>query len=96
MSRSIGDKIAHDIGVISEPEIFCFNINDKCEYLVIGSDGIWQYLENENVSEIIRPFFVEKNAENAVKEIIRKSSLAWIEKDKIADDITVSVIFLKV
>ena len=96
MSRSIGDKIAHDIGVISEPEIFCFKINDNCEYLVVGSDGIWQYLENENVSEIIRPFFVEKNAENAVKEIIRKSSLAWIEKDKIADDITVSVIFLKV
>ena len=96
MSRSIGDKIAHDIGVISEPEILCFNINDKCEYLVIGSDGIWQYLENENVSEIIRPFFVEKNAENGVKEIIRKSSLAWIEKDKIADDITVSLIFLKV
>ena len=96
MSRSIGDKIAHDIGVISEPEILCFNINEKCQYLVIGSDGIWQYLENEDISEIVRPFLVEKNAENAVKEIIRKSSLAWIEKDKIADDITVSVIFLKI
>ena len=96
MSRSIGDKIAHDIGVISEPEILCFNINDKCQYLVIGSDGIWQYLENEDILEIVRPFLVEKNAENAVKEIIRKSSLAWIEKDKIADDITVSVIFLKI
>ena len=95
MSRSIGDKIAHDIGVISEPDILCFNINDKCEYLVIGSDGIWQYLENNIVSEIIRPFFVEKNAESGVKEIIRKSSLAWIEKDKIADDITASIIFLK-
>ena len=93
MSRSIGDKIAHDIGVISEPEILNFNIDEKSKCILIGSDGIWQYLKNEKVLEIIRPFIAEKNAEKSVKEIIRKASLAWIENDSIVDDITISVIF---
>ena len=95
MSRSIGDKIAHEIGVISEPEILNMNIDDKCESLIIGSDGVWQYIRNEEISEIIKPFMVEKDAEKAAKEIIRKSSLSWIENDMSVDDITVSLIFLK-
>ena len=95
MSRSIGDKIAHSIGVISEPEILNFNIDNKCQCLVIGSDGIWQYLSNSDVGRIIKPFLIKNEAENCCKEIIRKSSLKWIENDFIVDDITVSVIFLK-
>ena len=95
MSRSIGDKIAHDIGVISEPEIFDFNLDDKCICLIIGSDGVWQYLKNKDIADIIGPFLNKKKAEQASKEIIRKSSLAWMENDVNVDDITVSVIFLK-
>ena len=95
MSRSIGDKTAHGIGVISEPEILEFNIDDKCEYLVLGSDGIWSYLTNEKVNEIIRPFLNQKNAENACKEVIKKATLTWFENDKNVDDITVSIIYVK-
>ena len=94
MSRSIGDKIAHDIGVSSEPEILNFNIDNKCQCLVIGSDGVWQYLSNFDIEKIIEPFLNKKEAENCCKEIIRNASLKWIENDCIVDDITVSVIFL--
>ena len=37
----------------------------------MGSDGVWQYLKNENVVEIISPFLEEKNVEKAAKEIIK-------------------------
>ena len=95
MSRSIGDKIAHEIGVIAEPEIFNMLIDDKCECLIIGSDGVWQYIPNEEISDIIKPFLIEKKVENAAKEIVRKSSLIWIQNEMSVDDITVSLIFLK-
>jgi serine/threonine protein phosphatase PrpC len=96
MSRSIGDKISHDIGVISEPEILDFNIDNKSECLVIGSDGIWQFLKNEDVVDIIRPFMKDKKYENVCKEVIRKASLGWIENDSVMDDITFIIVFLKV
>ena len=95
MSRSIGDQIAHGIGVSSEPEILNFNIDNKCQCLVVGSDGVWQYLSNSDISKIIKPFLNNNEAENCCKEIIRKASLKWIENDLIVDDITVSVIFLQ-
>ena len=96
MSRSIGDKIAHDIGVIYEPEILNFNIDSKCECIIIGSDGIFQYLKNEEVVNIIKPFINEKQTEKACKEIIKKASLSWVENDSSIDDITVTIIILKV
>ena len=71
MSRSIGDKIAHDIGVISEPEILDFNLDDKCKYLIMGSDGVWQYLKNENVVEIISPFLEEKMLKKLLKKLLK-------------------------
>ena len=43
MSRSLGDKLAHTVGVISTPDIFeCILKPDKHQYwLVMGSDGLW-------------------------------------------------------
>ena len=95
MSRSIGDQIAHGIGVSSEPEILNYNIDNKCQCLVIGSDGVWQYLSNSDIESIIKPFLNKNETENCCKEIIRKASLKWIENDLMVDEITVSVIFLQ-
>lgn len=95
MSRSIGDQIAHNIGVSSEPEILNINLDNKCQCLVIGSDGVWQYLSNSDIGGIIKPYLYKNEAENCCKEIVKKASLKWIENELIVDDITVSVIFLK-
>ena len=45
-SRSLGDLIAHSFGVSSLPEIKSryIGINDK--FIVIGSDGVWEFLSN--------------------------------------------------
>ncbi len=57
MSRSMGDKVAHSVGVTAEPETleFTFSLNDK--YLVIASDGVWEFLSNEDVAGIVYPFY---------------------------------------
>ena len=38
ISRSLGDKIAELIGVISEPDILEFDIEDNCKYILMGTD----------------------------------------------------------
>ena len=47
MSRSLGDFCAHNVGVISSPEIIQFELNTKDKFIVLASDGVWDQLSNE-------------------------------------------------
>ena len=53
MSRSIGDLEAKKYGVIYDPEIFRFELKENDKVIVIGTDGLWDQLKNEEVIEII-------------------------------------------
>ena len=94
MSRSIGDKIAHGVGVINEPEINIFNLDEKCKYIILGSDGIWQYINNMDIVDIIYEMNQEKenSIKNVCKKIINKAKTKFIENDEYVDDITISFI----
>jgi serine/threonine protein phosphatase PrpC len=48
MTRSLGDTMAKSIGVIFEPEIQLFSIDDRMT-IIIGSDGLWEKYSNEEV-----------------------------------------------
>ena len=92
MSRSIGDKIAHSIGVINEPEIIEFNLDELSKFIILGSDGVFQHLNNNEINDII---FEEKEkiGENVCKKIINKAINKFIENDEyVVDDITISFI----
>ena len=51
MSRSFGDEVAASVGVSSHPEIkeYIFNKNDA--FFIIASDGIWEFITSDEVSE---------------------------------------------
>ena len=92
MSRSIGDKIAHSVGVINEPEIIEFNLDELSKFIILGSDGVFQHLNNNEINDII---FEEKEkiGENICKKIINKAINKFIENDEyVVDDITISFI----
>lgn len=57
MSRSLGDKLAQDVGVISTP-IITSRVLSKGEdfFLVIASDGVWDMMENQEVCDFIEAF----------------------------------------
>lgn len=42
MTRSLGDPLAHSIGVIPTPETSTFRANPSWRYLLVGSDALWQ------------------------------------------------------
>jgi serine/threonine protein phosphatase PrpC len=46
MSRSIGDRVAHSVGVSADPEIneVLLGVDDKI--LILASDGVWEFLSN--------------------------------------------------
>ena len=58
MSRSIGDKLAHKVGVSDIPEIKEFNISDVDPLaIIVASDGIWEFMSNEQVKNLGKAFY---------------------------------------
>jgi len=46
MSRSLGDKVAHSVGVSSVPEVKEFILEKNDKFVVIATDGVWEFLSN--------------------------------------------------
>jgi serine/threonine protein phosphatase PrpC len=97
MTRSLGDFVAKSVGVTYDPEIKVFgNLNDQDKAIVIASDGIWDRISNEEMANIIRPFYEKKDSEGATHELVRVSVERWQRDQGMVDDITVLVVFLNV
>ena len=93
MSRSIGDLKGKTIGVIAEPGILEYDINETTKFIVIASDGVWEFLKNENVIEIGKNFYIENDTSNICHKIVDTSASMWQSRDVVMDDITVVVMF---
>ena len=94
ISRSLGDKIAELIGVIAEPEILEFEINDRSKYIIMGSDGLFDYLSNYDIISIGGSLLNKNNPEKACLAIIDRAAEIFKEKEKRIDDITINIIIL--
>ena len=57
MSRSLGDKIVHTVGVLSVPEEQQYVLDKNDKFIVIASDGVWEFLTNQEAANIALPFF---------------------------------------
>jgi serine/threonine protein phosphatase PrpC len=93
MSRSIGDLKGKTIGVISEPGILEYDVNETTKFVVIASDGVWEFLRNETVLEIGKEFYINNDTSALCHKIVDASVSVWQEKDVVVDDITVVVMF---
>lgn len=96
MSRSIGDYLSHSVGVSELPEVTRFNLCPEHKFIVIASDGVWEFLSNEEIGMIVWPFFLTNSPEQAGNAIVRAAAQRWRENDTVIDDITAITIFLEV
>ena len=94
MTRSIGDKIAHSIGVIDEPEFKIHEYDGSEKFIVIASDGIWEYLGGDDCIKIVKKFYEEDYAvDKASFALVKEAFDKWKRKEVVIDDITVILIF---
>ena len=93
MSRSIGDLIASTLGVIPEPKFLEEKIDKDTKFIVVASDGVWEFLDNDTVKDIVMPYYEKNDPNGACKELIKKSTEWWNKEDIVVDDITVIVVF---
>ena len=93
MSRSIGDFVATTLGVIPEPKFIEEKIDNDTKFIVLASDGVWEFLDNKRVAEIVMPFYKTNDPEGACRALIRESTDWWNKEDIVVDDITAVVVF---
>ncbi len=77
MSRSLGDYVAQSVGVTPEPEIFEHEVTEDDQYLVIASDGVWEFLPNEEVAKITLPFYQKSAPEAAANALVKEAYKKW-------------------
>ena len=95
MTRSFGDEVGASVGVISTPEVGEYIIKEEDKAIIIASDGLWEYMSNKEVTEVIKKLISKKNANIIVNELYKESVKRWRLKDQGIDDITIICILLK-
>lgn len=88
LSRSIGDDMATSVGCTAQPEVTHTSLRPGDTYLVLGSDGVWDVLTNQQVCDIACSC---PTPEAACQKVLEASLLEWEER-LAADNVTVLVV----
>ena len=93
MSRSLGDLMAKECGVISTPQIIEYEINANTKYMVICSDGVWEFMNNEQVRDLGNIFYAQNKVNDFCIQLVNLAMNLWSQNEIIRDDITVVSVF---
>ncbi|CAL9134615.1 unnamed protein product [Musa textilis] len=93
MSRAFGDFCLKDFGLISVPEISCWRVTDRDEFVILASDGVWDVLSNKEVVDIVASAPARSSAASC---LVQSAVKAWRLKYPISriDDCAAVCLFL--
>lgn len=90
-TRSLGDRLAEDIGVIADPEVITTHLTHNDQVLVIASDGIFEFLTNQYVMSVCSSCLTPLEA---CETLTQAAYDQWLVHENRTDDITIIVCFL--
>lgn len=53
MSRALGDRLAHSVGVSSEPQHVQLELTPADKVIVLASDGVWEFITSKEAIELV-------------------------------------------
>jgi serine/threonine protein phosphatase PrpC len=90
-TRSIGDSVAEGIGVTAEPELLRKELTEEDQFVVLASDGVWEFLTNQSVADMILKF---SDPLDACRAVVAESYRLWLQYEVRTDDITMILAFI--
>ena len=95
MARSIGDHAVKPVGVIAEPVVTSHTITKDDDFVILASDGVWEFISSEEAVEIVGAH-LPMGASKACQALIEAAANRWHEEEgDYRDDITALVIRLR-
>ena len=97
ITRSFGDFESDSLGVLSIPDIKEYDLDiEQVKILIFGTDGVWKFLSNEKIRDIVLSYYEHNDSEGAAQKIKEMANNMWkIKNPKGIADITVFVLFFK-
>ena len=97
MSRSIGDAVGAMVGVTAEPEVHTHDLSADDTFLLVCSDGVWEFLESRDAAKLLQKKLAGKTVDEetllaAAAFLCDKARAHWLEEDRYVDDITATVV----
>ena len=74
MSRSFGDRVAHSVGVSTEPEIREYNFEKEDKFFVISSDGLFEFISSQEIVDIVKDFYISGDIVSCCEYLYKVSS----------------------
>jgi serine/threonine protein phosphatase PrpC len=92
LSRTIGDTIAHSLGVCAIPQTRSVKLTDADRYVLVATDGLWEFVSPRRAAGIVHR---SRNAEDAANQLVECARRMWqrVEHDA-RDDISVFIVDL--
>ncbi|CCI41941.1 unnamed protein product [Albugo candida] len=91
-TRSIGDEVAEGLGVIAAPEVTSIHISRDDVFIVIASDGVFEFLTSQAVVDLV------KSCEDpyvACEKVVAESYRLWLTYELRTDDITIICVYFE-
>ena len=97
ITRSFGDFESDELGVISVPDVKEYDIDEeKIKIIVFATDGVWKFLTNDKIMNIVLPYYSQNDSNGACKKISETAIKLWnVKNPKGIADVTVFVLFFK-
>ncbi|CAG9329833.1 unnamed protein product [Blepharisma stoltei] len=96
MSRSLGDAVAASVGVICEPEILEFQMTPEDKFIVLGSDGVFEFISNEDIVKTAVPYWRINDSKGVCEALAKFAHDRWVTEEEVIDDITAVCVFLNI
>ena len=96
MTRSIGDKASREIGLTSEAEMLSIKLSSKDKFVIIASDGLWEFITEQEAVSIVGELVVQGKSEMSCSRLLNEAVHRWNQHSASVDDITIVIVFLSV
>jgi serine/threonine protein phosphatase PrpC len=91
-TRSIGDSWGESVGVYAEPELTVYELSARDKCVVLASDGVWEFLTNQAVVDMLLKF---DDPLDGCRAVVAESYRLWLQYDTRTDDITIICAFVE-
>ena len=76
-------------------EMFEFYTNEEDKFMILASDGVWEFLSNDEVVDLVVPYWHRNDLKGACSTVVKESVAAWEREEDSIDDITCIIVFFK-